>query len=197
MLAAVRELRTPELPFAFEIAYANLRTYTLQAEGAKEYTAWIDAIRSSIERRLASGAQAPSPLGLQDMHHGHGQGHGDSGWDSSGGAGGGSASTATSMAQKSTASRRKEMEGIIDDILDANPNCAECGRAAPDWLSLNLGCLICIDCSGVHRSLGVHISKVRSITLDDLEPEEYQYLLRTGTMCNLLLIISITSIVCI
>ena len=37
----------------------------------------------------------------------------------------------------------------------------------PDWASLNLGSLICIECSGIHRNLGTHISKVRSLELDD------------------------------
>ena len=41
----------------------------------------------------------------------------------------------------------------------------------PDWASINLGALVCLDCSGVHRHLGVNISKVRSLTLDHLEPE--------------------------
>ena len=36
----------------------------------------------------------------------------------------------------------------------------------PDWASLNLGALMCIDCSGLHRNLGAHISRVRSLTLD-------------------------------
>lgn len=36
----------------------------------------------------------------------------------------------------------------------------------PDWASLNLGSLICIECSGIHRNLGTHISKVRSLGLD-------------------------------
>ena len=37
----------------------------------------------------------------------------------------------------------------------------------PDWASLNLGALICIECSGIHRNLGTHLSRVRSLDLDD------------------------------
>ena len=40
----------------------------------------------------------------------------------------------------------------------------------PDWASINLGVLICIECSGVHRKLGSHISRVRSLDLDDWPP---------------------------
>lgn len=34
----------------------------------------------------------------------------------------------------------------------------------PDWISINMGLLMCIQCSGVHRSMGVHISKVLLLT---------------------------------
>ncbi|OAF69674.1 hypothetical protein A3Q56_02561, partial [Intoshia linei] len=50
--------------------------------------------------------------------------------------------------------------------IDGNNKCADCGDINPGWASINHGSLICIECSGVHRNLGAHISKVRSIELD-------------------------------
>ena len=69
---------------------------------------------------------------------------------------------------------------LVQQILDANPTCADCGAEHPDWASLNLGVLVCIECSGVHRSLGVHLSKVRSLKLDSLSGSEAQLLLALG-----------------
>ncbi|VDD90081.1 unnamed protein product [Enterobius vermicularis] len=56
--------------------------------------------------------------------------------------------------------------------LPGNGECADCGEPRPDWASLNLGTLICIECSGIHRNLGSHISRVRSLDLDAW-PVEY------------------------
>eukprot|EP00210_Caulerpa_lentillifera_P007861 g7503.t1 len=50
--------------------------------------------------------------------------------------------------------------------IKGNHVCADCGAPDPEWASLNLGILVCIECSGVHRQLGVHISKMRSLKLD-------------------------------
>ena len=59
------------------------------------------------------------------------------------------------------------------DFLDVpgNDKCADCSSKKPKWASINLGIMLCIECSGIHRSLGVHISKVRSVTLDDWDVE--------------------------
>lgn len=50
---------------------------------------------------------------------------------------------------------------------EGNKWCADCGSGVKtEWVSLNLGVVLCIECSGIHRSLGTHVSKVRSLTLD-------------------------------
>ncbi|XP_027147219.1 arf-GAP with GTPase, ANK repeat and PH domain-containing protein 1 isoform X2 [Larimichthys crocea] len=51
--------------------------------------------------------------------------------------------------------------------IRGNGRCADCEAQNPDWASLNLGALICIECSGIHRNLGTHLSRVRSLDLDE------------------------------
>ncbi|XP_073432880.1 arf-GAP with GTPase, ANK repeat and PH domain-containing protein 2 isoform X1 [Dendrobates tinctorius] len=57
----------------------------------------------------------------------------------------------------------------IQAIRNAKGNnfCVDCNSPNPTWASLNLGALICIECSGIHRNLGTHLSRVRSLDLDD------------------------------
>jgi Arf-GAP/coiled-coil/ANK repeat/PH domain-containing protein len=68
----------------------------------------------------------------------------------------------------------------LNKIHQISPRCADCGSLDPTWASMNLGILICIECSGIHRSLGTHISKVRSLTLDKWTPYSLQLLSEIG-----------------
>ncbi|XP_035297006.1 arf-GAP with GTPase, ANK repeat and PH domain-containing protein 1 isoform X11 [Cricetulus griseus] len=51
--------------------------------------------------------------------------------------------------------------------MRGNSHCVDCDAQNPNWASLNLGALMCIECSGIHRNLGTHLSRVRSLDLDD------------------------------
>jgi len=50
--------------------------------------------------------------------------------------------------------------------LPGNQLCADCPAACPDWASVNLGVFVCHKCSGVHRAIGLHITRIKSIKLD-------------------------------
>nr|XP_020466006.1 arf-GAP with SH3 domain, ANK repeat and PH domain-containing protein 1-like isoform X2 [Monopterus albus] len=65
-------------------------------------------------------------------------------------------------------------KSIIDEVLRSpgNDTCCDCGATDPRWLSTNLGVLTCIECSGIHREMGVHVSRIQSLELDKLGASE-------------------------
>ncbi|OXB66375.1 hypothetical protein ASZ78_011909 [Callipepla squamata] len=62
--------------------------------------------------------------------------------------------------------------GLLSD--EENKYCADCQAKGPRWASWNIGVFICIRCAGIHRNLGVHISRVKSVNLDQWTQEQIQ-----------------------
>lgn len=86
-----------------------------------------------------------------------------------------------SLARMTTRQEREGNSKYQTEVLEAmlaekhNKQCADCGARGPRWASTNLGCFLCIRCSGIHRNLGTHISKVRSVTLDKWSKEQVDF----------------------
>ena len=78
--------------------------------------------------------------------------------------------------------RRNTVKKSISNLLyvPGNDVCADCGSANPKWASTSLGVFMCIECSGIHRSLGVHISTVKSVELDTWEEGMVDFMRQTG-----------------
>ncbi|KIW04233.1 uncharacterized protein PV09_04539 [Verruconis gallopava] len=81
---------------------------------------------------------------------------------------------------ESTAERnRNTLKQLVK--LEANKSCCDCKRNKhPRWASWNLGIFICIRCSGIHRGMGTHISRVKSVDLDSWTDEQLQSMLKWG-----------------
>eukprot|EP00547_Thalassionema_nitzschioides_P006881 CAMPEP_0194199544 /NCGR_PEP_ID=MMETSP0156-20130528/523_1 /TAXON_ID=33649 /ORGANISM="Thalassionema nitzschioides, Strain L26-B" /LENGTH=834 /DNA_ID=CAMNT_0038924459 /DNA_START=118 /DNA_END=2622 /DNA_ORIENTATION=+ len=194
VLCAVREMANCDLRFCFEIITPNQKPLLLQARGPTEYHMWVEGIRTSIQHQLVSGTVDANQLMKGIGKHRKGKKRGDNT---------GKSKTLGSVLESETSdvemsdndendkesSDLSEEENqnlgrtrhpMVPDIMTANPCCADCGQDNPDWACINLGVLVCIECSGVHRSLGVHLSKVRSLTLDSLNDAEARLLLAMG-----------------
>ncbi|KAK7206287.1 hypothetical protein BZA70DRAFT_276223 [Myxozyma melibiosi] len=67
-------------------------------------------------------------------------------------------------------SKRQQMknEALLRDLSDLpeNRRCADCGARNPGWASWNLGVFLCMRCAGIHRKMGTHVSKVKSLSVD-------------------------------
>ena len=69
---------------------------------------------------------------------------------------------------------QEKFQAILSLLLreEENKYCVDCDAKGPRWASWNLGVFLCIRCAGIHRNLGVHISKVKSVNLDQWTAEQ-------------------------
>jgi Arf-GAP/SH3 domain/ANK repeat/PH domain-containing protein len=186
-MASVREARNAERRFCFEIITPQFKR-VYQATSEEDLNNWISAInnalQSAVERRGMMDIPAPAPqstshsirrdigsiLTGKSSSMNHGTHHSSN------------SIAANSVFRRTTVGARPGYARIGSNGFDEHPDkllqvlreadqgncwCADCGSGIKtEWVSINLAIILCIECSGIHRSLGTHISKVRSLTLD-------------------------------
>jgi Putative GTPase activating protein for Arf/PH domain len=188
VLCSIRELPDDgNTRFGFEVITPNQKPMALQARGPLEYRRWVDAIRANVENQLVFGDPHSDQLNknigkmniIREASNGTTSKESDLPPGLSDNTGGGESdvcfrdsgddATRRTPAHSSAESNKTAPKNpLVKKIMEANPICADCSTRGPDWASLNLGVLLCIQCSGIHRSLGVHVSKVRNGVSCDL-----------------------------
>eukprot|EP00070_Physeter_catodon_P020575 XP_023981502.1 arf-GAP with coiled-coil, ANK repeat and PH domain-containing protein 3 isoform X1 [Physeter catodon] len=159
-LCSVKPCEDIERRFCFEVV-SPTKSCMLQADSEKLRQAWVQAVQASI---ASAYRESPDSCYSERLDR--------------------TASPSTSSIDSATDARERSVKG--ESVLQrmqhvaGNSQCGDCGRPDPRWASINLGVLLCIECSGIHRSLGVHCSKVRSLTLDSWEPELLKLMCELG-----------------
>uniref|UniRef100_A0A8C3BZJ4 Small ArfGAP 1 n=1 Tax=Cairina moschata TaxID=8855 RepID=A0A8C3BZJ4_CAIMO len=89
---------------------------------------------------------------------------------------------ATRSCREKAQKQNEQHQAILAKLLreEDNKYCADCEAKGPRWASWNTGVFICIRCAGIHRNLGVHISRVKSVNLDQWTPEQIQCMQEMG-----------------
>ncbi|XP_065104643.1 arf-GAP with coiled-coil, ANK repeat and PH domain-containing protein 1 [Paramisgurnus dabryanus] len=158
-LCTVKPCTEQDRRFCFEVVSPS-KSCLLQADSERQHQGWISAVQNSI----ASAFQDRR----DDTHGPRDRCSSMSGGNVRLSSGGG----------ESEISGRQALAEV--QAIQGNEQCCDCGEPGPDWASINLGITLCITCSGIHRSLGVHFSKVRSLTLDSWEPELIRLMCELG-----------------
>ncbi|XP_041033856.1 arf-GAP with coiled-coil, ANK repeat and PH domain-containing protein 2-like isoform X2 [Carcharodon carcharias] len=150
-LCTVKPCEDIERRFCFEVV-SPTKSCMLQADSEKIRQVWIKAVQASIATAYKEKGEESYAEKLDRR-----------------------SSPSTSSLDSGSELRERPVKGESAlqrvECIAGNTNCCDCGKSDPRWASINLGITLCIECSGIHRSLGVHFSKVRSLTLDSWEPE--------------------------
>lgn len=150
-LCTVRPVVDSDRRFCFEVI-SPTKSHVLQADSEAQYQAWVKGLYSGISKAF-DGRPSSDITNRPPAHH---------------------------MAPPANRQKEKKINWRQMLLIPGNMKCADCGNLDPKWASINLGITLCISCSGVHRSLGVHYSKVRSLTLDVWEPEILRVMMELG-----------------
>jgi hypothetical protein len=77
-----------------------------------------------------------------------------------------------SMSKRQQARNERELHNLLQ--VSGNNKCADCGASNPGWASWNLGIFLCMRCASLHRKLGTHISKVKSLSMDTWNTDQVE-----------------------
>ena len=190
-IASVREARNAERRFCFEVITPSFKR-VYQATSEEDMGSWINAINNALQGAFEGRSQAqmalssPTPeerslrrdigsvLTGKSSAYGSQQNTSPSHVSTNNAVSGVYRRTTVGARPVYGRTESKSFEEDSSRLLDLVRNtdqgncwCADCGSGVKtEWVSINLGIVLCIECSGIHRSLGTHISKVRSLTLD-------------------------------
>ncbi len=195
-LASVREARNADRRFCFEVITPQYKR-VYQATSEEDMNNWITAInnalQSAVEGRTFKDkppATAHADLGFNGVDIGSMLVGKSSSVGHASHAANAIPFRRTTVGARPSTSRGASFEDKPDKLLQmlrendqGNCWCADCGSSNKvEWVSLNLAIIVCIECSGIHRSLGTHVSKVRSLTLDttSFTPDIVELLLLVG-----------------
>ncbi|ESO06479.1 hypothetical protein HELRODRAFT_94076 [Helobdella robusta] len=156
--------------FCFQIISPH-RTHLLQADNEKDCQKWVAFIQETAKKAYNRMNSTPSCIKVgcisADLM----------------------ASSCSPLRCVSTKSPPSATSNLLPKIpshvksiltISGNDVCCDCGHPDPRWASFNLGVTLCIECSGIHRSFGVHKSKVKSVTLDAWEPDQVRVMEQLG-----------------
>ncbi|ETI29177.1 hypothetical protein G647_01630 [Cladophialophora carrionii CBS 160.54] len=184
-MASVRIARDAERRFCFEVITPQFKR-VYQATSEDDMNAWINAINNALQSAFEAGGQAPQQvrkeLGARESVREFGHALLGKSSSQSGPHGYSLRSDVSGVSRRITVGSRPTYTRTSSNSYDENPSklldqirnndqgnqfCADCGSSSKvEWVSLNLGIILCIECGGIHRSLGTHVSKIRSLTLD-------------------------------
>jgi len=160
-ICMVRPLNDIDRRFCFEVL-SPTKSHVLQADSDDLYRLWMTSLQQGISSALHQAMEPETVTGSSGAIQ----------WEDSD----------TEEAQDSKAKKRPNTQKTALQLLDipGNEFCCDCSDADPQWATINFGATLCIECGGIHRSLGVHITKVRSIKLDAWEPEILKVMAELG-----------------
>lgn len=150
------------------------RTYHFQVEDEHDITAWVYVLINCKEGALKKQLHDPNSNSKDSVDFGHQKSPSSLHYNRQ------QSQTQLDANEQATLHRlgaeHQLQQQLIRQVqaLTGNERCVDCStsRDKPTWLSTNLGVLVCIECSGIHRDLGVHISRIQSLTLDNINTSQ-------------------------